>query len=379
MTGRVHRRGQPVAAMAMILAGWIGARAMILEAGPASPLLRETAIATSATSGDAWSGSPVETAPASAMQRKGATTARGPRHDDRHSGSGSGPLPLPAMATAPVARPILAPVPARLAAGHLSMWMAAVAQMPMPLLAGLAPGADAPLGAPFGHDGRFRRADTASRWSADGWLMWRQGGRYAPSSGATGATYGASQTGAVLRYRLDPASRNRPVAYLRATAALNGSHEKEAAIGLSARPLARLPVVAAAELRASNDRAGTRLRPAAFAVTELGAFAMPLGLRGEAYLQAGYAGGRGSTPFVDGQLRFDRGLARIGRTELRAGGGVWGGAQKGTSRLDIGPAASIGMPVNNDFSARLGLDWRMRVAGNAAPSSGPAITLSAGF
>jgi hypothetical protein len=29
--------------------------------------------------------------------------------------------------------------------------------------------------------------------------------------------------------------------------------------------------------------------------------------------------------------------------------------------------------------ARLGVDWRFRVAGDAAPSSGPAVTLSAGF
>lgn len=223
-----------------------------------------------------------------------------------------------------------------------------------------------------------------ARWSSDSWLLLRRGGNVSLAGGPAPATYGASQAGAVLRYRLSPDSRHRPSAYVRGTAALNGSREREAALGLSVRPIARLPVTVAAEVRAASPLGGTRLRPAVTAYTELPPIELPRRLRGEAYVQAGYVGGGYATPFVDGQLRIDRKLETVGRGELRAGVGAWGGAQKGASRLDLGPAATVGMGLGGmglgeTASARLALDWRFRVAGNAEPSSGPALTLSAGF
>ena len=210
--------------------------------------------------------------------------------------------------------------------------------------------------------------------------MLREGGHGGGGNvgGGNIARYGASQTGAVLRYRLDTASPHRPSATLRATAALGGSRGRAVALGLSARPLPALPVALHAELRASRMASGTKLRPAVFAVTELPRFTLPAGFAGEAYAQAGYVGGAAATAFVDGQLRVDRKLADVGPAELRAGAGAWGGAQEGAGRLDIGPTATIGL-VGGQGAARLGLDWRFRVAGKAAPSSGPALTLSAGF
>ena len=115
------------------------------------------------------------------------------------------------------------------------------------------------------------------------------------------------------------------------------------------------------------------------AVSELMPQKLPLGLVGEAYAQAGYVGGTGATAFVDGQLRVDRAVARTGRAELRLGVGAWGGAQKDASRLDLGPAANLGVSVSDAVFARVMVDWRFRVAGNAVPESGPALTLSAGF
>jgi hypothetical protein len=121
------------------------------------------------------------------------------------------------------------------------------------------------------------------------------------------------------------------------------------------------------------------VRPAAFAYTELPPLELPHGARAEFYGQAGYVGGDFASAFADGQLRVDGRLLRLGRGELRAGGGAWGGAQKGASRLDIGPTATLGVPMGGTAAARVGVDWRFRVAGNAAPASGPALTLSAGF
>ena len=102
-------------------------------------------------------------------------------------------------------------------------------------------------------------------------------------------------------------------------------------------------------------------------------------LRGEAYVQAGYVGGRFETAFVDGQARIDRRLMRLGDDEeVRAGVGAWGGAQKGAARLDVGPTASVAFRLG-DAPSRIAVDYRLRVAGDAAPASGPAVTFSAGF
>ena len=272
------------------------------------------------------------------------------------------------------------------AIGHQLLWMAAVSRLPLPFrLADISQGTRAGavgLPQPFypvGHEPAVR----ANRWSADGWLMLRNGGNGRLPAGGAAASYGASQAGAVLRYRLVPGDAHRSAAYLRASAALDGSRDRELALGLSARLLPSVPVVAAAELRASGNRAGTRLRPAAMVVTEIAPIALPLASRLEAYGQAGYVGGRDATAFADGQLRVDRQVSRFRvaevRTEVRAGVGAWAGAQKGASRVDVGPSLTLGVPAGQNGAMRLSMDWRFRVAGRAAPASGPALTLSAGF
>lgn len=227
---------------------------------------------------------------------------------------------------------------------------------------------------PAGHE-----SDGPRRWSADAWVFLREGGRASLASGAAPATYGASQAGAVLRYRLAAESRHRPAAYIRTTAALGGSSEREAALGLSARPLSKLPVIAAVEMRATDTGRGSFMRPAAMLITEIAPVQLVHRLRADVYVQTGYVGGRFATPFVDGQLRVDRGVRTIGPVEVRAGAGVWSGAQKGAARIDAGPAATLGLGLGERASARLAVDWRFRLGGNAAPSSGPALTLSAGF
>jgi hypothetical protein len=277
------------------------------------------------------------------------------------------------------------PVPPGIAAGHQLLWMAALSQIPMPgVLLGMPDPAPAPV--PFypagsqplgnGNVAGHRRAD---RWSLDSWVLWRRGSTAAPSGGLLIPSYGASQAGAVLRFQLAPGSAKHPNIYLRTTAALNGSSEREVALGLALRPVSRLPVSLQGEARYTAGPGTHALRPAVLAVTELPLIEMPLGLRGEVYGQAGYVGGKFATGFADGQLRLDRRLARLGKAELRLGGGAWGGIQKGTSRLDAGPSLTIGQPLGGPASIRLGADWRFRVAGRAAPGSGPAVTLSAGF
>jgi len=289
------------------------------------------------------------------------------------------PVILPPVAQANVQSvPVRAPVPQpRLVGGHQLLWLAAAAQMPFP--------ADLMMQNPTRPSVEPLRDTSApahsmrSRWSADGWLLLRQGGA-GSSAAAFAGSYGASQVGAVVRYRLDPASTRRADVYLRASAALAGmSRDQEAALGLSVRPFARLPILAMAEVRATRSPAGTRLRPAAALVTQLPPVALPGKVQADLYVQTGYVGGAGATAFADGQLHLDRKVIDLGTSTLRAGGGLWGGAQKGAARLDVGPSASLSLRIGDSAGARLGLDWRFRVAGHAAPASGPALTLSAGF
>lgn len=219
----------------------------------------------------------------------------------------------------------------------------------------------------------------ARRWSMDAWALFRQDGAGPLSPGVLPATYGASQSGSVLRYRLALSSRHRPAAYLRTTSALGGLRDNAIALGLAARPLPSVPVVAAVEGRLVDQSGSRNVRPAAFAYTELAPIMLPARLQAEAYIQAGYVGGGFATPFVDGLLRVDRHLLRIGMAEARLGGGLWGGAQRGAARIDTGPSASIVMPLGRGVFGRAAVDWRFRIAGDALPGSGPALTLSAGF
>jgi hypothetical protein len=63
---------------------------------------------------------------------------------------------------------------------------------------------------------------------------------------------------------------------------------------------------------------------------------------------------------------------------MRFGAGAWAAAQPHVSRVDIGPHAELRLPLPGT-NASLAADWRFRVAGNARPGSGPALTLAADF
>ena len=283
----------------------------------------------------------------------------------------------------PAPRAGVPPDPVQLAVGHNLLLAAGLSQMelPPPLAAylrgptRLEPGV--PAAAPF----IIALAQPAPvfagpRLAADIWLMMRQDTTSSVVSGRP--SYGRSQAGGVVRYPLAAASRHAPQAYVRASSALQGALENDLVAGLSARPIHGVPLRVAAEARISQTGAGTDLRPAVIAVTEFPPLDLPLGIRAEAYLQGGYVSGRFATAFADGQGRAERAVARFKGAEIAAGAGAWGGAQKGAARLDVGPTAAITFRLGGG-RGRLAADYRFRVAGDAEPDSGPALTLSAGF
>jgi hypothetical protein len=365
MSTKATRRGQPVVALALVLSSWVAARALMWEPAPALP---SPLPAPSAPPVLAMPAAPAEIAPPAISDAPQSPTAARPRPVPFHLIE-----PLPTVPQ-PVVEALPEPAePVRVAVGHHLLWMAAVSLVRMPDLTAT-PAPPPPVPYIARDSGAPKR-----RWSADGWMMLRHGGVPGPATGPARATYGASQLGAVVRYRLAPDSPHRPTAYLRGTAALVSPFDKEAATGISARPVGGIPLTLAAELRAGELSSRFRVRPAVVAVTELQPQKLPFDLRAEAYAQAGYVGGKGATPFIDGQLRVDRAIAHVGKSELRAGGGAWGGAQEGASRVDVGPVATVGIPLSGVASARIAFDWRFKAAGNAVPQSGPALTLSAGF
>lgn len=380
-------RGAPLAMMAVLLAGWIGARALVWESpfAPAQALLPAALapLADSASPGSAQVGS----ARVGAFVPSGEATRAGPVVDQgplRAGPAGSdGRRMLPGSGLAP-------PLEPRLAAAHQLLWRAGMRTVLVP-----APG-PAALASGTGGDDRLPflppatspatlppPASATGRWSLDTWGFWRQGSDAAPISQGRVPIYGASQVGALLQYRLAPASRRDPRLYARAYRALVRRGETELALGASARPLPQVPVRLYGEMRLTEGAFRTETRPAAFAVTEIAPVALPLGTRLETYAQAGWVGGIDDTVFADGQASLTRdipALARLSGDRLRVslGAGAWGGAQEDAHRVDIGPTMRLDLAIG-EVPARVSLDWRERVEGDAGPDSGLAVTLATSF
>ena len=387
-----RRRGQPLAVLGFVLAGWIGVRAAVWEPpfasiqAPSAAEFAGTARGPSPASGAMEQGV-AESVSAALRSTRSYRESFAPLRPNRAVVEPA--LPLAGGAREPLALSgPLAPAPAppdavtpHVAAAHQLLYLAALGRLPLP--PGLALLATPPqrLIEPSGVPPAGLAAATA-RWSGDGWLLVRRGsGGLAAAAGFP--SYGASQAGAVIRFALAPNSPHAPQVYARVSRAIGGFDEGELAAGLSARPFANLPVRLLGEARVQRGSNGTRVRPAASLVSELPPLRLPLGIVGEAYAQAGYAGApigakRGATAFFDVQAVADRKLASAGPAELRLGAGAWSGGQKGVARLDLGPRASLRL-ATRPATSRLALDWRFRVAGNARPASGPTLTFSAGF
>jgi len=231
-------------------------------------------------------------------------------------------------------------------------------------VASLVPGESGAVPPAPGQIALMPTARRAGRWSGSAWVLLRDDRGQAAL--APGGILGGSQVGARILYRIGGglALSGRSYAPLR----LGGG---EAAAGIDWRPWPLLPVHLVAERR---QRLGSTGR-SAFALTLYGGASgrLPAGLRGEAYAQAGIVGLRSRDPFVDGSVRIGLPLGPV-----EAGGGAWGAAQPGAERLDAGPWIAYRLPVRR-ADLRLQADWRFRVAGDAAPGSGPALTLAADF
>jgi len=252
---RRRRRGQPLLVLVVVLAGWVGLRGSFgeapgfLEPEPARPIARQAVLPRPA---------PV------ALGKPGEFAW----HDAEMVGGRAEPAPPTALGQA------LRDDAMSMAVARQMLWMAALANVPLPVAMEDVSQHEAPQPVPeerelvvLGHypQEQGQVAPRAARWSGDGWLLVRQGGgRVGAGSAPYGPTYGANQIGAVLRYRLDAEDAHKPSLFLRGYGALNGTGEGEVAFGLSGRLLPQVPVVAMIEARASHFMSGaTHVRSAA--------------------------------------------------------------------------------------------------------------------
>ncbi len=198
----------------------------------------------------------------------------------------------------------------------------------------------------------------------------RGGAGLAP--GALGGQLGGSQAGARLVYTLD--SQGRIALVGRVTTPL-GDGLREASLGIEWQPT-RLPVRFVAEQRITVS--GGRGGPGVGVIGGFGPIAIGHRLRAESYAQMGVIRRGAAEPYVDAALRVTRPVASLGPLRFDLGAGAWGGAQRGATRFDLGPSLGVALPLRRP-SLRVALDWRQRIAGEARPGSGPALTLGSDF
>lgn len=330
--------GRPLRFLMVVLTGWTGARAALLWSEPelAGPA---RATASSLAAADRPVLVPMRGAIAgSRAARPAGSIAAANRTSEQAS---LAPV-LPSLATLPpTIRAIPAPgQPERTQAAPIEPALAMVAAAP--------------------HE---------RRWSISAWLVAR-GGSMAGGGPFGPVQLGGSQAGARLRYAL---SRTLALSG-RLSAPLRGIG-REGALGLEWRPV-KLPVSILLERRIALD--------AGHGGTALGAIAgiNPTRVAGrlelEGYGQAGVVARARREPFADGAVRLLHPVAESRHARLALGAGMWGGAQRGATRLDVGPSLVATVPTGGP-TLRVAAEWRQRVAGNAAPGSGPAVTVGTDF
>lgn len=230
------------------------------------------------------------------------------------------------------------------------------------------PGALVPPTAPIPRPASSSAPASRPRLAGSAWLIARGG-----SDGTLlGGQLGGSQAGVRLTYALG--SGRRVALAARVASPLSG-RGREAALGVEWRPTAA-PVRIVAEQRLSLD--GGQGGPTLMAVGGIDPTPVAAGFRLEGYAQAGVIARDGVEGFGDGAVRLARRMVTAGRVVLDAGAGGWGAAQRGARRLDVGPTLGLVVPVG-PRSIRLTLDYRTRIAGDAHPGSGPALSIGSDF
>jgi hypothetical protein len=208
------------------------------------------------------------------------------------------------------------------------------------------------------------------------WTLWRNGSR--PSAIAENGQVGGSQTG--IRVRL-PVARINQRSLLNMSARLSSplsqSDGLEGSIGASLMLGNKVPIELIGERRFSFDKQ-SMARWSLTAASGVNEFKVGRQMQLDGYVQAGIVFARTKQPFLGGNAVLSRALFNKNADKYRIGIGIWGDAQEGASRVDIGPDFTVKTAVAGT-PLRLSGQWRFRLVGDAQPASGPVIVLGGDF
>jgi hypothetical protein len=195
---------------------------------------------------------------------------------------------------------------------------------------------------------------------------------------ATNGQLGASQAGVRIQQPLIRDDQRTLIALnLRVSAPLDQRLGLEAGLGLAARPIKQVPIELIFERRVALDRGGRN----ALAVIAAGGFDdKPLvrKMTVSGYVQTGMVGFAQNDGFIDGALRVERALLDHSNRSLRLGAGLWGAAQPNVARIDAGPILAVKQRLGT-ANFRISAEYRWRLAGQARPASGPALSIGTDF
>jgi hypothetical protein len=207
--------------------------------------------------------------------------------------------------------------------------------------------------------------------------FWRAGN--VPLGQLGNGQYGGSQSAILLAVPMRRFGKVNNIGHFAIIGRVAVSHgrmpEREWAAGLRWQPIHSVPAHVSIEKRFRPNKADA---VAAYVAGGHEGALLPMGFALDGYGQAGFVTGKQGGVFVDAQWNAQKMLAGQDRTKIYAGGGIWGGGQDTVMRLDLGPSARAVLPLQG-AQLRIDASWRFRIAGDAQPGDGPAITLSTNF
>ncbi len=102
------------------------------------------------------------------------------------------------------------------------------------------------------------------------------------------------------------------------------------------------------------------------------------GLTVEGFAQAGFTGTKTILPFAQMGAGIHRSAYSSPIAKVKIGAGLWADGQGKVGRIEIGPEI-VTVVDTGALDVRVSAQWRIKVAGNAKPGSGPALSLSTSF
>lgn len=221
------------------------------------------------------------------------------------------------------------------------------------------------IGDPRAAAWKAQRDALTRRWSGSTYSIVRARGTV---DLAVTRVLGGGQSGGGIAFALDPLARRPFALTLRGSIAHDdGGRSTLAAAGIAWHPAAGVTLAAERLIPIGPAAHGDwTARVAGGAARTVG------GIEATAYGEAG----------IVGRSAYAAAQARVGQRRLGGavspGIGAWASIQRGggrtVDRLDLGPGVTV-----HAHGVSLAFDYRFRVAGNAAPGSGPVLTLSAAF